>query len=238
MKPIIGIIVRPHKTETDLDCMMVLDGYRRSVILSGGVPLFICPTQNVNFSITHPKDAPKVTDEEKEDLIRMLKMCDGIIMSGGSRMYDYDLVITDYAYKNDIPVLGICLGMQIMVSYLLKEEIRTNVLEKIDIEKYINHNELELPYVHNVTLNKDSKLFSILGKDTIKVNSRHKYVAKNKEYDNFDIIAFSEEGFPEGIEVKDKKFFIGVQWHPETMYDYDENMRKIFEFFIDITKEK
>ena len=159
-------------------------------------------------------------------------------MPGGSRMYDYDLVITDYAYKNDIPVLGICLGMQIMVSYLLKEEIRTNVLEKIDIEKYINHNELELPYVHNVTLNKDSKLFSILGKDTIKVNSRHKYVAKNKEYDNFDIIAFSEEGFPEGIEVKDKKFFIGVQWHPETMYDYDENMRKIFEFFIDITKEK
>ena len=238
MKPIIGIVVRPHKTETNLDCMMVLDSYRRAVILSGGVPLFICPTQNVNFSITHPKDAPRLIEEEKEDLLRQLKLCDGIIMPGGSRMYDYDLFITDYAYKNDVPVFGICLGMQIMVSYLLKEEIRTNVLEKIDVAKYINHNELELPYVHNVSIKEDSIIYKILGKKEIRVNSRHKYVAKNDVYDNFDIIAFSEEGFPEGIEVKNKRFFLGVQWHPETMYDYDENMRKIFEKFINEAKEK
>ena len=59
-------------------------------------------------------------------------------------MYDYDLFITDYAYKNDVPVLGICLGMQLM-----------GVLfggEMIDVD---NHKK-KLSYVHSVSINKKS----------------------------------------------------------------------------------
>lgn len=232
MKPIIGIVARPHRTETNLDCMMVLDPYRRAVINSGGIPILIFPTQTINYMEVFPKDAPKLSVDEKQDLENVLKMCSGIIMPGGNRMYDYDTFITDYAYKNDIPVLGICLGMQIMVAYLADEKIRTNALDRIDVEKYMNHNELEKMYVHDVKLEKNSKLFNIFGKEKVKVNSRHKYVIKNENYNKFDIVGFSEEGFPEAIEIKDKKFFIGVQWHPESMHEYDEIMKKLFDEFI------
>ena len=239
MKPIIGIVARPHKTETNLDCMMTLDSYRRAVINTGGIPLLIFPTQNINYMEVFPKDAPKLTLDEKDDLLRVLKMCDGIIMPGGNRMYDYDTFITDYVYKNDIPVLGICLGMQIMNAYLLGEDIRTTALDKIDVEKYMNHNELDKKYVHNVSIDKTSMLYKIIGEEKIKVNSRHKYVIKqNEKIENkFDIVGISEDGFPEAMEVKSKTFFIGVQWHPENMVEYDINMKKLFESFINIAKK-
>ena len=239
MKSIIGIVARPHKTETNLDCMMVLDPYRRAVINAGGIPILIFPTQKINYMEVFPKEAPKLNEKEKEDLISVLKMCNGIIMPGGNRMYDYDTFITDYAYKNDVPVLGICLGMQIMNAYLAGEEVRTNALDKIDLEKYMNHNELDMKYVHNVRLDKSSKLYDIIGEEIIKVNSRHKYVIKNDENlkDKFDIVGMSEDGFPEAMEVKSKRFFIGVQWHPENMAEYDMNMKKLFENFINETKK-
>ena len=232
MKPIIGIVARPHKTETNLDCMMSLDPYRRAVIQSGGIPILIFPTQKFNYMEVFPKDAPKLTEEEKNDLETSLKLCNGIIMPGGNRMYEYDTFITDYCFKNDLPVLGICLGMQIMTAYLLGEEIRTNALDKIDIEKNINHNELNLKYVHDVIIERDSKLYNIFETDKVKVNSRHKYVIKKETNNKFDIVGLSEEGFPEALEIKDKRFFIGVQWHPESMYEYDKNMKKLFDDFI------
>lgn len=238
MKPIIGIVARPHKTETELDCMMALDPYRRAVINSGGIPILIFPTQNINYMEVFPKDAPKLTEEEREDLTVVLQKCNGVIMPGGNRMYDYDTFITDYLYKNDIPVLGICLGMQIMNAYLLGEEIRTNALDKIDISKYMNHNELNKKYVHKVELADDSKLFNIIGKKSIEVNSRHKYVIKTENYDNkFDIVGMSEDGFPEAMEVKSKRFFVGVQWHPENMVEYDTDMKKLFDCFINEAKK-
>lgn len=75
MKPIIGIVARPHKTETNLDCMMVLDGYRRAVIASGGIPILIFPTNTTNYSEVFPKDAPKLKENEKDDLLQILRMC-------------------------------------------------------------------------------------------------------------------------------------------------------------------
>lgn len=43
-------------------------------------------------------------------------MCNGIVMPGGCKIYYYDKFIAKYAIENDIPVLGICLGMQILAS--------------------------------------------------------------------------------------------------------------------------
>lgn len=48
---------------------------------------------------------------------------------------------------------------------------------------------------------------------------------------DLDIVAYSEDEIIEAIEDKKKKFFIGVQWHPESL-TYDEYSNKLFDFFI------
>jgi putative glutamine amidotransferase len=90
-----------------------------------------------------------------------------------------------------------------------------------------------------VTLDRSSKLFNIIGKEEISVNSRHKYVIKDEENikDKFDIVGMSEDGFPEAMEVKTRRFFIGVQWHPENMVDIDINMKKIFDSLVEEAKK-
>ena len=81
-------------------------------------------------------------------------------------------------------------------------------------------------------------MFMIFGKEVVKVNSRHKYVIKENIDDNkYDIVGFSEDNFPEAMEVKNKRFFIGVQWHPESMHEEDDTMKKLFDCFIKETEK-
>lgn len=112
-KPIIGIIGRGY-LENDDSIMKLNEEYRLAIIKSGGIPLMILPTNDLKYGETLPRDAGYLIEEEKEDLYRVLTLCDGFLMPGGSRWYQYDEVICKYALEKNIPILGICLGMQIL----------------------------------------------------------------------------------------------------------------------------
>ena len=71
---------------------------------------------------------------------------------------------------------------------------------------------------------------SIITEVTILVNSKHRYHVT--ETNKFKVSAYSEDGLIEAIEMPNKKFVLGVQWHPEKMYYYDENADKIFKRFV------
>jgi len=49
---------------------------------------------------------------------------------------------------------------------------------------------------------------------------------------NLNISAISKEGYIEAIEDPNKNFFIGVQWHPESMIEYDEKQNNLFKYFV------
>lgn len=232
MKPIIGIVGKPHTTYTDRYCICALDGYRRAISNNGGIPILIMPTQNVCYEETRPRFAKKLTKEEEQDLVTQINLCDGIILPGGNRIYNYDTFVADYVLKNDIPVLGTCMGMQLMASIDCNED-REKVLEFI--ENKINHNQIPEKYVHKVKIEKDTKLFNIIGEEIILVNSRHKYAIT--KVNTAKVNAVSEDGILEGIEFENKKFAIGVQWHPEDMSLYDKNMEKLIKAFIQATKK-
>ncbi len=202
MKPIIGIISRPDILPSGNKIMYIYEDIKTSVIKSGGIPLGILSINN----------------DFNEDIKRIVDMCDGIILQGGDNFYKYDLEILKYVYDKNIPVLGICLGMQLM-GYFSEGKI-TNVK---------NHNNSYKKYVHEVYIDKNSKLYDIIKVDKIKVNSRHKDMIINP---NIDIVGFSNDGVIEAIEDKKKKFFIGVQWHPENMYSYDILERRLFNYFV------
>lgn len=147
----------------------------------------------------------------------LIDLCSGIILQGGSDYYDIDIIITKYLHKNNIPTLGICLGMQTMAM-----AFNGNMGD-------INNHKSDKLYVHSVDINKDSKLYDILKKDKIIVNSRHKSYIKNT-----DLKVSGQANIIEAIEDNAKDFFIGVQWHPETLMD--ENSILLFNNFFSSIK--
>lgn len=152
-----------------------------------------------------------------EKLKEIVKLCDGVVLSGGGHFADAELELVRYLYEENIPTLGICLGMQGMaMAYNGKKE-----------RKVENHNSKK-EYVHGVNISKKSKLYSIMGQDKIMVNSRHSWCIPET---TFAISCLSDDGIIEGIEDGSKRFFIGVQWHPESIRD--EFSRKLFTAFIE-----
>ena len=75
-------------------------------------------------------------------------------------------------------------------------------------------------------IKKDTLLYDILGQEEIMVNSFHNYHSEDNNI--FKVNAISEDNIIEGIELSDKKFILGVQWHPESMIDSAPNMKQLF----------
>jgi len=73
----------------------------------------------------------------------------------------------------------------------------------------------------------------ILGEVEVGVNSIHTFFAKEEDVNGLEISAYSDDGFVEAVELKDRRFCLGVKWHPELMLD-DIKMKRIFERFIKV----
>lgn len=151
----------------------------------------------------------------------LIDICDGFILQGGSDYYEIDLLIIKYLYDKNIPTLGICLGMQAMAMAFDGSMADIN-----------NHKSLD-KYVHYVKIINNSKLHKIINKNKILVNSRHKSYIKNT---NLKTVALSNN-IIEAIEDESKNFFIGVQWHPESLMD-NNSILLFISFFRSLNYEK
>ena len=196
MKPIIGIITRKSISEENHNINIIYEDIVESIVNNGGIGIGI------------------ILDDSYRELV---KICDGIIFQGGDGFEKYDIETLKYLYDIDKPVLGICLGMQLM-GVLFNGNM-------VDIE---NHKK-RLDYVHEIKIKRNSKLYNIYKSDIIKVNSRHKSIIKKTD---LNVVGISNDGYIEALEDINKKFFIGVQWHPENMTRYDKKQNNLFKYFI------
>ena len=219
-KPIIGIT----GNYGELTCKLA-EGYYKSVVRAGGVPVIIPPLSDTNV------------------IINTLEHLDGLILSGGA---DYDphyageepwptlgtinqerdlpeLFITQLAYNRQLPILGICRGIQTLAMAL-----GGHVRQDIGDIQHHNHSQEEERSVatHTVTVEKNSVLFRIYSDSplvtphsslfTLSVNSFH-HQAVDETGSHFRVIARSDDGVIEAMESTEYKSILGVQWHPECL---------------------
>ncbi|MBT4921504.1 MAG: gamma-glutamyl-gamma-aminobutyrate hydrolase family protein [Rickettsiales bacterium] len=178
-----------------------------------------------------------------------INLIDGLIITGGNfdidpvlynakEIHKYTLVnqercnfehlLAQKAIHKNIPILGICGGMQLL-NIIFGGDLTQHLG---DLDKDLVNHEVR-PYhesAHTVIIKPDSVLFDITKQTQIHVNSSH-HQAIDKLADNFIASGISEDGLIEAIEIKDKnKFMMGVQWHPE--YNISPADAAIFERLI------
>ena len=229
-KPIIGVISKPYFfCENELFSLQyVYDGVRNAILKNGGLVIGILPTKATNkFCMSDDKiNDNNFSDLELEDLYSLIDKCDGIIIQGGLSSDNYEIKACKYAIDKDIPILGICAGFN-------------NIIRSMDgsvfqIENSIHNNETGA-IVHKNIIKENTLLYDILKAKEVDVNSIHSMFAKEENIKNLEISAYSDDGYVEAVELKNKKFVLGVKWHPELMTD-DEKMNSIFKRFVESCK--
>ena len=225
-KPIIGIVSKHYATyKTNKIDTYIRDEVKQAIFDNGGIAIGILPTEGkINYSGDNWGDS--LSKEEKENLIAQIKLCNGIIMQGGVENDNYEIIIAKYCYDNDIPILGICAGQNNIARAVGGTTYKIPNPEK--------HDKSFDEYVHKIIINENSKFYNIVKTNEMMVNSRHK--TSIKDCPMLDKVAFCEDGYPDVIESQNKKFYIGVRFHPESLYKIDENHNKIFKEFINVCK--
>lgn len=150
-----------------------------------------------------------------ENILNYLDICNGFILQGGDDINNHNLETIKILKEKNIPTLGICLGMQEM----FYQQNLTNIPNH-----YIN-------YLHEIRIIKNTLLYKILKKEKILVNSRHNSAINTT---NYKISSISKDNIIESCEDSNCNFFLGLQWHPENLYDIDSNSKKLFDYFIKI----
>ena len=176
----------------------------------------------------------------------IIEMADGVLLSGGgdidpdvtgdkadeknqgqiSRERDsFEFGLLSAALEINMPVLGICRGMQVI-----------GAVGGAHIIQHMNgHSQTtdKSQYSHSVNISKNSALFKITRTEKLKVNSFHHQAVG----DGFkgSVSAVSDDGFIEAVEFMDRDFVLGVQWHPEHMLSTKEHF-SIFRAFVEAAK--
>jgi putative glutamine amidotransferase len=240
--PLIGISIGAYQSRTsDATRMGVRATYPHAVEVGGGLPTLI----------------PLYTDfDTLHDLFHRL---DGIVLTGGGDIdpkhygaicspYTTEIVedrdrveiqLARWAVEEDKPLLAICRGIQVLNVALggtLIQDIRDEVPDSIrhDADEDIWFERL----THEVKIDPDTKLHATLGEQTqLSVNSLH-HQALAQVASPLKVVACAPDGIIEGVEVPDRQFAVGVQWHPEALVDKSDPMRQLFQSFVQAASQR
>ena len=211
------------------------EGYYLSVLKAGGTPVAIPP------------------HNDKEALISLLETLDGILFSGGGdinplllgeeplpqlhsvcpKRDEPELFLAREAFHRQIPMLGICRGIQVMAA-ALGGKVFQDIYAQSESAK-IKHSQ-DMPRYsasHTVSFKEGSVLQSIFGnKQSIAVNSFHHQAVSNPG-PHLQVSAMSPDCIIEAVESSEHKALLGVQWHPECfILNNDESHMSVFRWLI------
>jgi putative glutamine amidotransferase len=206
--------------------------YSEAVLAAGGAPLIIPAAQN------------------EESIQGILNRVSGLILSGGPDLHPrfygeqpleglgeidetldlMELEVAKAAVAKDLPVLAVCRGIQVLnVSQggTLYQDIASGV------PACISHGQKadKAVLTHTVRIERETRLVAIVGKEEIWVNSKHHQAIKAAA-PALTVSARASDGIIEAVEHPERRFVLGVQWHPEGTWRHDPPSRKLFQALI------
>jgi len=173
-----------------------------------------------------------------DDAIKIFEGIDGILIPGGfgSRGAEGKILTSKYARENNIPFLGICLGLQCAVidfarnvcnisdanSSEFKPRCKNKVIDLMESQKAIKLKGGTMRLgSYDCEIEVGTKAFSVYRKKNISERHRHRYEVNNKFVKNMKKNGLTFSGFNkklgvvEIIELKNHPWFVGCQFHPE-----------------------
>lgn len=192
------------------------EGYYASILKAGGVPVILPPTDNVEL------------------LIATLEQLDGLLLTGGGdinplylgqepikELQDinplrdkHEFLLTYLAVNRQIPILGICRGMQLL-NAALGGTLYQDIHQQMEGVRIKHSQALDRSYPsHTVTLEEESILYRLFQQKSLAVNSFH-HQAIQQPAPGFKATAWASDGVIEAMESTHYKSMLAVQWHPE-----------------------
>lgn len=224
MKPF--ILISPNFDKPSLKYSLS-EFYTKAILKSGGIPI-ITPFENI------------------ENIEEIIDKADGVLLSGGGDIHpkffneeisekstyvntfrdEFEIKLVKEAIKRDMPILCICRGIQV-----LNVVLGGNVYEHIDYHFDKNNDNLS----HDIDIVENSYFEKLFNKRNFIVNSIHHQSVKDYQND-VEVIAYCNN-IIEAIKVKNKRFVVGVQYHPERIYENEES-KILFDEFIRVCNER
>ncbi|WP_018662261.1 gamma-glutamyl-gamma-aminobutyrate hydrolase family protein [Heyndrickxia acidiproducens] len=234
MKPIIGITCC---TDRNLK-HYIADAYLSAIRFAGGVPVILPAGSERDLPLLWPK-------------------IDGILLTGGGDIDPFlfgeeperhlgeiepgrdpfEIFLCRQALLDDMPVLAICRGMQIL-NVAAGGDMYQDIYSQFQ-HKVLQHTQqaARSHLSHTAAVTPGSLLHRLAGQSVVKVNSFH-HQAVRKVAEPFETAARASDGVIEAIESRTHRFMLGVQWHPEALLASEDQLsRKIFQTFIESCKK-
>lgn len=213
------------------------DSYLNAIEAAGGIPLLIYLTND-------------------EAIVRqMYALCQGVLLPGGDdvdpahygeanhpALGDVDpardrveIWLSQWARADQKPLLGICRGIQVInVAFggSLYQDIPSQVEGSLDHrESTLRDNSRHL--AHPITIAPDSWLAGRIDADELMVNTMHHQAVKDVA-PGLRVTAWGPDGIIEAVEGTDHPFVVGIQCHPERLYDtVDSRWQRLFTGFVE-----
>lgn len=234
-KPIIGLTMTQVVKENQIE---LWKEYVDSIAKAGGIPILLPSLADFSFY-----------DEYLDEV-------DGLFITGGDDIMPceygeeplagfklewpmtperdrFEIEITKKALERNMPVLGVCRGLQI-INVVFGGTIFQDIDMQTNRSLKLKHFQ-ECPYwycQHEIIVDSNSKFYEIMdGEKNIRVNSMH-HQAIGKLGTNISVSATAHDGIIEAIECNEYDYAIGVQWHPERLYEREKKWYKLFHSFV------
>ena len=224
----------------DPEMFSLRDDYVRAVETAGGLPLVLSPGR--------PEDAPAMAAE-------YLDRVQALVLSGGAdidpKLYNeerhptvkrvfperdaFELALCREALRRDMPTLAICRGHQLL-NVATGGTLFQDIASQVEAAVVHDPDQERWERCHDVDLLPGTRLRDILGQERVAVNSFHHQAVKELGKGLVLSARGCDDGVIEGMEMPDRKFMIGVQWHPESFWDRQPGFQPLFRALVNAAR--